>query len=104
MIPLQTEADKPFDVIAALTEDQKTLTLGIVNPTGNAAEFSLETAGLHLGTTADKFEIANDDPMAHNDPGAKQKINIVESQVTIATGKITIAPMSITVLRIPVIL
>jgi alpha-N-arabinofuranosidase len=102
IIPLKTEADRPFDVIAALTEDQKTLTLGIVNPTGNAAEFLLETAGLRLGTTAVKFEIANDDPMAHNDPGAKQKIDIVESQVAINAGKITIAPMSITVLRIPV--
>ena len=103
VIPLQAEAAKPFDVAAALTEDQKTLTLGIVNPTDKAADFSLDTIGVKLGSTAQKFEIANDDPMAHNDPGAEQKIDIVESQVTLDAGKISVSPMSITVLRIPVL-
>jgi alpha-N-arabinofuranosidase len=101
VLPLQAEGVRPFDVSAALTADQKTLTLGIVNPTDKAAEFSLELSGIKLGQLAQKFEIANDDPMAYNDPGTKQKIDIQESQVDV--GKITVAPMSITVLRIPVI-
>ncbi|MCL2305465.1 MAG: hypothetical protein FWC43_08995 [Planctomycetaceae bacterium] len=102
-IPLQTEADKPFDVMAALTTDRKTLTLGIVNPTGKAVDFSFDAAGVKLGTTAQKFEIANDDPMAHNDPGATQKIDIVESKINIKSGKVKVSPMSVTVLRIPVL-
>jgi len=102
VIPLAVESPRQFDVSAALTEDQKTLTVGIVNPTGKAAEFSLETVGVQLAATAQKFEIANDDPMAHNDPGEKQKINIEESQITLDGGKLTVAPMSITILRIPV--
>ena len=102
VIPLQAETDKPFDVSAALTEDQKTLTIGIVNPTGKTADFSLETTGIKPGSIVQKFEIANDDPLAHNDPGAKQKIDIEESQATLDAGTITVSPMSITVLRIPV--
>ena len=109
VIPLQTEAAKPFDVIAALSEDQTFLTLGIVNPTDKAAEFTLETPGIRLGSMPAKYEIANDDPMAHNDPGTKQKIDIVESSLVLSggkfldNGKITVAPMSITVLRFPVV-
>ena len=78
VIPLQAAAMRPFDVSAALTADQKTLTLGIVNPTNRAAEFSLETTSVTLGSTAQKFEIAHDDPMAHNDPAEPQKIDIQE--------------------------
>lgn len=100
--PLAAESAAPYDVAAALTEDGKTLTLGIMNPTAAPAEFSLETAGLQLGAAAEKFEIANDDPMAHNDPGAAQKIVIEESRITLESGKITVAPLSVTVLRIPV--
>ncbi|MCL2624381.1 MAG: hypothetical protein FWD31_12025 [Planctomycetaceae bacterium] len=101
-IPLKVEFAKPFDVAAALTEDGKVLTLAIVNPTDKAADFSLETTGLPLETRAQKFEIANDDPMAHNDPGAKRKIDIEESQIALTGGHIAVAPMSITVLRIAI--
>jgi alpha-N-arabinofuranosidase len=101
VIPVQATGVRPLEVSAALTADQKTLTLGIVNPTDKAEVLSLETSGIKLGRAAQKFEIANDDPMAHNDPGAKQKIDIQESPLTIDSGKITVAPMSITLLRIP---
>jgi hypothetical protein len=40
--------------------------------------------------------------MSHNDPGAEQKIDIVESQIPLDAGKFTVAPMSITVLQVPV--
>ena len=99
VIPLKTEAPQPFDVIAALTEDHKFLTLGIINPTDKAADFTVEIPGVSLGAMPEQFVIANADPMAHNDPGAKQIIDIERSQVSLDKGKITVAPISITVLR-----
>jgi len=102
-IPLKTETTGPYDVMAALTADGKTLTLGLVNPTDKTADFSLDIIGVVPRRTAQKFVIADPDPMAHNDPGAEQRINIEESRVRIEDGKFSVAPMSVTVLRLPVL-
>ena len=103
-MPLAVESPKPLDVAAALTEDGKTLTVGIVNPTDKAATLKFSVPGLALADHGRRYEIADNDPMAYNDPDSPQKIDITESDAdtNLAQG-VTIAPYSVTLLKIAVV-
>jgi alpha-N-arabinofuranosidase len=100
--PLKVEADRPYDVAAATTEDGKTLTLAIVNPTADQATFDVNFNGLKLADTAERFEIADSDQRAYNDPDAGRRVDIVKSTVDGIAGGLTVAPQSVTLYRIAI--
>lgn len=101
-IPYKVEAPRPFDVAAATTADGKYLTVAVVNPTDQATKFKFD-AELKLAQNAKRFEIANSDPQAYNDPNSEQKIDIVESAVENVQEGITLAPLSVTLLKIEIL-
>ncbi len=47
-VPLSVTTQSPLDVAAALTEDGRTLTIGVVNPTLQALDLPLELQGAAL--------------------------------------------------------
>lgn len=106
-IPLVTsvtnEGVKPVDVQAALTEDGKTLTVGIVNTLGRNLDVKLSAVDVKWPTQTRCFIIADpeNDPMAYNDPSQKQRIHIVETIAKLDGGKVTVQPYSVTLLKIP---
>lgn len=102
-IPLKVDAQRPYDVAAALTEDEKTLTVAIVNPTTDAVTFNLTVDGLSLANDVRRFEIADDNPMAFNDPDFEQRIDITESTTTdFNPAAVSVKPLSVTLFRVPV--
>jgi alpha-N-arabinofuranosidase len=99
--PMDVAGDyAPVDIAAALTEDDKTLTIGIVNPLGEARTLSLDLGGLSPKGSGTRSVIAADDPMAYNDPEEAPKVEIVESAVDGFDGTVAVAPYSVTLLAL----
>ncbi len=67
------------DVAAALTEDCKSLTVGIVNPTLGAVKVTLNfDAAVKLGAMR-RYCLTGNDASAHNSPGSPRQVDIVET-------------------------
>ncbi|MBN1815989.1 MAG: hypothetical protein JW828_01425, partial [Sedimentisphaerales bacterium] len=91
----------PVDVVAAWTEDQKAITVGIVNPTDNKYELSLDLAGANLSGQGRLWLIEHPDPMAYNDPGKKPVVEIEEKTLS-EIKSLTSPPLSIALYRLQV--
>ncbi|MBL7040477.1 MAG: alpha-L-arabinofuranosidase [Pirellulaceae bacterium] len=94
--PVAVTTELPLDVAASLTEDGRTLTVAVVNPTMRELELPLTISGAALAGAGQRWEIAGDDPMAYNEPGKPAKVTIQQSTVTGASDKLTVAPCSVT--------
>ena len=102
-IPLQVEAPRPFDVAAATTDDGNFLTVAVVNPTAQAAPFKFEIKGLEVENGGERFEIANDDPKAFNDPDMPLNVKIERSEFSdsFANGT-TLKPLSVSLFKVKI--
>ncbi len=91
-----------LDVSAALTEDRKYMTIGLVNATYDTYEITLNLKGLAVAGKAKGWIITNPNVLAYNDAGKPLEVNIVPLPDTDLTGKITVPPVSNTVFKVPV--
>lgn len=99
-IPLAvTGAPQPLDVAAALTEDRKALTLGVVNAMGEAVPLELSVAGITLSGGGKLWRIGGTDPQAYNDADSRP-IGIREESVKDLGGRIVLRPYSVTLYRL----
>lgn len=94
---------EPLDVSAALTADGKFLTLAVVNPTAERVTLPLSWAGVKVEDAGRKWQIADPDPMAFNDPSDPNRIRIVESAATGLTKGLAVEAYSTTLVRVPVL-
>ncbi len=94
-LPVAATADAPLDVAAAWTADRKALTVAVVNPTLEKREITLAVSGARLGGEGRRWQIANDDPLAHNDPGRPPRVAIQEEKVS-DSRRLSVAPCSVT--------
>lgn len=101
-VPVRTSARRPLDAQAALAEDGKTLTVAVVNPTEEPVELQLEADVALRDGTVNAWQVAGDDPMAYNEPGKPLRIDIQKRQITVEDGRCRIAPLSATILALPV--
>ncbi len=99
-IPVATTCDSPLNIQAATSEDGKTLTLGIVNPLSTPVELTL--TGLGAAKSGQKFEIRDpqNDPKGFNDPGQTQRIKIEQSDFALDGDRITVEPLSVTLIKV----
>ncbi|UCG47042.1 MAG: hypothetical protein JSU94_16275 [Phycisphaerales bacterium] len=75
-----TGVGEPVDMVAALTDDRKGLTVGIVNPTAKEYSAPFKVEGASSGPGGGRmYTIANEDPMAHNEPGKEPEVVIRQS-------------------------
>jgi alpha-N-arabinofuranosidase len=75
--PLRTDQDfGPCDVVAALTKDGKTLTIGVMNPTDSELELRPTLSGATLAGTGTRWHITGPDHFAHNTPGKPRVVDI----------------------------
>ncbi|MFO0928495.1 MAG: alpha-L-arabinofuranosidase C-terminal domain-containing protein [Gemmataceae bacterium] len=93
-LPVAVSGESGLDVAAALTADRKTLTVAVVNPTLTARTIELDARGMRLSGTGRRWQIANADPMAYNDPGQPPKVTIEEASVK--GTALPVAPCSVT--------
>jgi len=94
--PVAVTTEQPLDVAAALTEDGRTLTVAVVNPTMRELELPLSMAGAAFTGSGKRWDIAGSDPTAYNEPGKPAKVTIQESVVTSVTDSLSVAPCSVT--------
>jgi len=92
--------DDKLDVFAALGKNRKYLTIGIVNPTFNEKEVTINLGDREIKKEAKVWYIQNDDPMAYNEPGKLMRVDIKEKIIDVGSGVVTISPLSINIIRI----
>ena len=101
-LPLDVDCTQPLDAVAALSEDGKTLTVGIVNPTMEEFDVSLSVAGASLTGNGRIWQIAGADPMAYNEPGKEPSVQIEEKQASNLGGRLHVEPCSVTLFALEV--
>jgi alpha-N-arabinofuranosidase len=95
-LPVGATADAPLDVAAAWTADRKVLTVAVVNPTLEKRHVTLEVRGAKVTGGGQRWQIANADPLAYNDPGKPPRVAIEEEKVGGGAARIWVAPCSVT--------
>jgi len=102
-IPVKTDHGvDPLDIMAALTENRKALTIGIVNPTWDTYQLVINTDGVEPTGKAKTWIIAGDNPLAYNEPGRPRDVTIHPADPTDLAQEVSIQPLSITLLKVPV--
>jgi alpha-N-arabinofuranosidase len=95
--PVEVAGDlRPLDVAAALSEDGRALTVGVVNPTGEPRRLRLKLAGGTLSGSGQKWVITGKDKWAHNRPGAPRDVDITTEPVGSAADAAEVGPLSVT--------
>lgn len=89
----------PLDVAAALTEDRRTLTVSVVNPTEAAVTVALDLAGLTPAATGTRWHITGPDHFAHNTPGKPRVVDIHRSPT--AGKTLTVPALSCALFELP---
>jgi len=101
-VPLKIEQDfAPCDVVAALTQDGKTLTIGVMNPTDSEIEMRPSLSGATLGGTAIRWHITGPNPSAHNTPGLPRVVDIQRTENLSTAAALRVPPLSCSLFVIP---
>jgi alpha-N-arabinofuranosidase len=101
-VPLRIEQDfDPCDVAAALTLDGKTLTLGMMNPTGEEMDFRPSLSGATFTGSGTRWHIAGSSPQVHNTPG-KPRVVDIQSTEGVPSSSLRVPPLSCALFRLPV--
>ncbi|MDQ5979883.1 MAG: alpha-L-arabinofuranosidase [Verrucomicrobiota bacterium] len=98
--PLAVSADAgPLDVSAALTKDGKTLTVGVVNPTGEAVDLKLALVGLKYAGPATRWHITGPNAEAHNTPGKPRVVDIKRTEAK--ASLLQVPALSVALFEVP---
>lgn len=101
-VPLKLETDfGPLDIVAALSEDGKTLTIGIVNPTPEAKTIALslkESTTFGIGTS---WSVSAPSEHTRNEPGKERIVDIERADGINAANGLTVQPLSTSVFAFP---
>jgi alpha-L-arabinofuranosidase len=101
-IPLRLEQEfGPCDVAAALTEDGKTLTIGVMNPTGEEIKLSPRLTGKVLSETATRWHITGPTSTAHNTPGQPRVVDIQRTEGIDVSAGLRVPALSATLFSLP---
>ncbi len=87
---------QPLDIVAAWTEEQAGITVGVVNPTRDAYTLSFDVRGAALTGGGHKWTITGPDRWAHNAPGKPRQVDIEPASFTRSSDGIEVAPLSVT--------
>lgn len=99
-LPLKLDQDfGELDVVAALSEDKRTLTVAVMNPTNAAADLKLAAAGLAPAGAATRWLISAPNAEAHNTPGQPRVVDIAKSNATAAA--LNVPALSCALFEIP---
>jgi alpha-L-arabinofuranosidase len=101
-IPLVIAQDfAPLDVAAALTEDGRALTVGVVNPTAAPVEISLALAARTASGQATRWHITGPDVKAHNTPGRPRVVDIQRTDGVDPAKPLAVPALSCAVFVVP---
>jgi len=96
--PVQvSHLDASLDIAAAMTDDNTTLTVAIINPLEQSRELDLSIAGHALNGQGSRWTITGESRWSHNTPGKPREVDIYQTSFTNASRRITVAPLSVTI-------
>jgi alpha-N-arabinofuranosidase len=101
VLPAATATTGLVHAQATWTADRRALTLGVANPTRTRLKIPVAVTGAVLASGM-RYEIAADDPQAHNDPDLPPAVAIVESPAPPPADGLELAPCSVTLFVWPV--
>jgi alpha-N-arabinofuranosidase len=93
----------PLDMVAALTEDHKDLTIAVVNGTESEQKFDLNVTGVRLEGPSTVWRLTGKDLEAANRVGEPPQVTVKEISIGNAPGTISVAPISVDIYRFPVV-
>ena len=100
-LPVTVTGDaQPLDVAAAWTDDRKALTIGMVNPTEQKHQLTVNFRGARLTGAGKLWVIAHSDPMAYNEPGREPSVVIEERPVSGFSNRLDLPPLSISLYKL----
>jgi alpha-L-arabinofuranosidase len=91
----------PLDMVAALTEDHKFLTVAVVNATESEQKLDLNLTGARLGGPPMVCRLTGSSVDAANRVGQPQQVEVKEVPAGDAQGAISVAPISVSIYRFP---
>jgi alpha-N-arabinofuranosidase len=94
----------PLDVMAALSDDRKRVTVAVVNPTEEVQEMNLNFGGAEFRKNVKMYRIAVPELTVRNVPGKDPAVTIQESVIKKIPEKIQLAPLSISLYDFELIL
>jgi alpha-N-arabinofuranosidase len=104
-IPVKLEGEtRPLNIAATLTAGGDTLTVSVVNPTGDPIAFPFAVNGSKAQAGAEIWKVSAPDVMSTNEPGQKPAVIIEGPEKLDFNGKLQVEPVSITIFRIPLTL
>jgi len=102
-IPVKADhSADPVDVTAALTENRRALTVGIVNPTWDTYELMINVDGVEVGGQARTWVITGENPLAYNEPGQRRGVTLKAGGPVDLGETVSIKPLSVTLLKAPI--
>ena len=91
----------PLDVSAALTEDHKTLTFAVLNPSDSEQQLKLTINSAKLGSQGHLWRMAPDKLTAVNIVGRKPEVEVQEQVLTSVPDALSLPPFSISIYSFP---
>jgi len=85
-----------LDVAAALSGDHSALTVAVVNPNEESELLELKLTGAELGGRGQKWTITGPNKWSHNTPGKPRQVDITQSSIADAGGRLEAVPLSVT--------
>ena len=92
----------PLDMVAALTDDHRYLTLAVVNATESEQDFDLGFNGVRLRGQSTLWQMTGKSVDAANHVGQPAQVEVKEIALTEAPKTLTVAPISVNIFRFPV--
>jgi alpha-L-arabinofuranosidase len=98
-IPVEVKSENiaPLDIVAALKNDRKTITIAIVNPTDKQRELPIELKGVKVADKGKLWIITGSDPLACNVPGKEPMVTIDEKTADGLSNKLKVPAMSVSI-------
>jgi len=94
-------APEPLDAAAALSEDGRTLTVSVVNPTDQPRRLKLDVAGRAVAGSARQWVITGPGRWAHNRPGAPRQVDIRAADVGGDAATLEVPALSVVLRTVP---
>jgi alpha-N-arabinofuranosidase len=96
-VPVGVEGDvAPLDVAAAWADDQRALSVAVVNPTSERRCLRLQVRGAEPTGDGQRFVLTGSDRWAHNAPGQPRGVDVTSTSLSDGADRIDTAPLSVT--------
>jgi alpha-N-arabinofuranosidase len=92
----------PLDMVAALTDDRKFLTIAVVNAMDTEQKFDLNIPGISLAGPLTLWQMTGSSLEAENHAGRPSQVTVKEVAMGDAQRKLSAAPFSVSIYRLPI--